>query len=127
MDAIDELKSWLDANPAASGWERNDLPDELAGSVRSAYYNDPVGFTAAVVDQDGWSLMDLRDNPEDTHGWLVTLKTDQGELSIYSNRAVFAEMAKCISAFNKANKTWYGRLWLRFIFWLNAITKRNKK
>lgn len=120
MEALNKLNKWLDENPAAPDWNRDDVPIELSEELRAAYYNDPVGFKTALAGFPQWTIKEVKDNDEDTHGFIVILCTHHGEVISYTNREVFQSMGETINWFTKLNTSWYGRLWIRFVFWLDS-------
>ena len=119
MQEITKLNAWLDENPAAPNWNRDDVPKELEEELRAAYYNDPVAFKAALNEYPHWGIKEVKDNDDDTHGFIVILCTHHGEVIAYTNRDTFKSMGESVTLITKLNKTWYGRLWLRFVFWLH--------
>lgn len=123
METVNDLKVWLEENRAAPSWHHDNVPAELDEELRKGYHADPAAFKQAVLDfGEDWELMELRDNDTDTHAWFAMVNSPFGSVSVYSNREIFAQMGESINQFTKANETWYGRLWLRFIFWVH----RNK-
>lgn len=125
MEILDHLKEWLDENPVAPDWHQEDVPLHIQIVLGEVYYDDPKAFAESVAKYPGWELTELRNNDDDKHGWFVMIKTPYGQVTVYSDTKTFTSMGETVLAVNKANETWYGRLWLRFIFWV--YRDRNNK
>lgn len=126
MDSLIKAKAWLDENPAAPDWWHDDVPVEIKDSLRIDYLYDPGAMHDEVArNYPDWELKEIKDKPGDPHGWYVALHTPYGQVDVFSNSEVFKEMGESVQMFTKLNKYWWGRLWLRFIFWLD--NGRNKK
>lgn len=126
MDSLKIAKEWLDENPAARDWWHDNVPEHIKDSLRTDYLYDPGAMRDVIAESyPGWELKEIKDKPDDAYGWYAALHTPYGQVGVFSNSEVFKEMGESVQMFTKLNKHWWGRLWLRFVFWLNNV--RNKK
>ena len=126
MDSLNALKEWLSENPAAPDWWHDNVPDHISDSLRIDYLYDPGAMRDTLAEKfPGWELKELKKAPANTYGWYVALHTPYGQVNVFSDSETFKEMGESVQMFTKLNKHWWGRLWLRFVFWLDNV--RNKK
>ncbi|QXO11020.1 hypothetical protein pEaSNUABM54_00194 [Erwinia phage pEa_SNUABM_54] len=126
MSALDKLKVWVDANPAAPDWFQREFPDDIKDELSAEYLKDPEGFKTAIKDHYQWTYKEAKDNDDDKYGFILIICTHHGEVTAYADKEVFKSMGESVSLFTKLNATWYGRLWLKITFTIYNWRNGNK-